>query len=96
MLAVVVMLRHARTATSAAPSAVSALEKSHAVTLFIPLDVVVPLSLSRVDVRFADICHVAPNVCSRDGHLQRLMLPPYALRCSSFPTVCVYVCVCAE
>lgn len=37
--------------------------------------------------RYADICHVAPNVCSKDGHLQRLMLPPYALRCSGFPKV---------
>jgi hypothetical protein len=37
--------------------------------------------------RYADICHVAPNVCSKDGHLQRLMLPPYALRCNGFPKV---------
>jgi hypothetical protein len=37
--------------------------------------------------RYSDICHVAPNVCSKDGHLQRLVLPPYALRCSSFPKV---------
>jgi hypothetical protein len=45
---------------------------------------------------YADICHVAPNVCSREGHLQRLVLPPYALRCSAFPKVCVCVlCVCS-
>jgi hypothetical protein len=37
--------------------------------------------------RYSDICHVAPNVCSKDGHLERLVLPPYALRCASFPTV---------
>lgn len=36
---------------------------------------------------YSDICHVAPNVCDKDGHLRRLVLPPYALRCSSFPQV---------
>eukprot|EP00775_Hariotina_reticulata_P007262 gene7262-7475_t len=34
---------------------------------------------------YSDICHVAPNVCDKDGHLRRLILPPYALRCPSFP-----------
>lgn len=36
---------------------------------------------------YADICHVAPNVCDKEGHLQRLILPPYALRCAEFPKV---------
>jgi hypothetical protein len=36
---------------------------------------------------YADVCHVAPNVCDREGHLRRLVLPPYALRCSEFPKV---------
>lgn len=36
---------------------------------------------------YADICHVAPNVCDRDGHLRRLVLPPYALQCPQFPQV---------
>lgn len=34
---------------------------------------------------YADICHVAPNVCDKDGHLRRLVIPPYALRCPEFP-----------
>ncbi|WIA31462.1 hypothetical protein OEZ86_002357 [Tetradesmus obliquus] len=34
---------------------------------------------------YADICHVAPNVCDQAGHLTRLVLPPYALRCREFP-----------
>eukprot|EP00878_Enallax_costatus_P014853 GHUV01015548.1.p1 GENE.GHUV01015548.1~~GHUV01015548.1.p1 ORF type:complete len:538 (+),score=123.34 GHUV01015548.1:51-1616(+) len=34
---------------------------------------------------YADICHVAPNVCDREGYLRRLMIPPYALRCPAFP-----------
>ncbi|KAF6261650.1 hypothetical protein COO60DRAFT_743957 [Scenedesmus sp. NREL 46B-D3] len=33
----------------------------------------------------ADICHVAPNVCDSEGHLRRLVLPPYTLRCKEFP-----------
>jgi hypothetical protein len=36
---------------------------------------------------YADICHVAPNVCDSEGHLRRLVLPPYALRCKEFPKV---------
>jgi hypothetical protein len=36
---------------------------------------------------YADICHVAPNVCDGAGHLRRLVLPPYALRCKEFPKV---------
>jgi len=36
---------------------------------------------------YSDICHVAPNVCDKDGHLRRLVLPPYALQCPSFPQV---------
>jgi hypothetical protein len=40
---------------------------------------------------YADICHVAPNVCDSEGHLRRLVLPPYALRCKEFPKVCCTV-----
>lgn len=35
---------------------------------------------------YADICHVAPNVCNREGRLQRLVIPPYALHCPKFPS----------
>jgi hypothetical protein len=36
---------------------------------------------------YADICHVAPNVCGSDGRLRRMALPPYSLSCRSFPKV---------